>query len=248
MPLPQVPQVYHRTKLLSTGQEIKLRPFTVGEQKSVMLVRETMKEGQEMNIYKAIVDLVSGCIEGNTPDNKKIDVYGMYQVEFEKLFYDLRSISDGDEFTFTIPYKKDNDEKDYTCEQTINIQKDLVLVNENNFQTTININKQLAIKIRQVKIKDLLSIENFSQLNDVNRISKIINLCIEAVINGEEVLTQFAPEEIGHFIDQLPDVILKKISKFFENTPALICTKEFMCPGKSETVKLSKEDIRSFLS
>ena len=61
MALPKIKQIYHRTKLFSDNKEVKFRPFTVGEQKQIMVIKETKKK--ESDLYKSIIDLTQGCVK-----------------------------------------------------------------------------------------------------------------------------------------------------------------------------------------
>ena len=70
MALPKLKQAWFKTKLLSTGKEVRFRPFSVGEQKRVMLVRSTSKN--DIELYKAIIEMAQNCVEGvDTPLEEK---------------------------------------------------------------------------------------------------------------------------------------------------------------------------------
>lgn len=235
--LPTIKPMFQRTTLLSSGKEVKIRPFNIGEQKQIILAKETAKN--DIDVYKAVIDLIRGCAEGVEP-------LELYQPEFEKLFYDMRSISDGNELEFTLRYKDDSGlEKD--CIQKINTQTELVLSGK-NFESIIDVDKNIKCKFRQVKIKDLMSIGGYTTISEESKVFKILSYCLDTVYNGQEVITQFTIEDATAFIDSLPDKVLREIVKFYNEAPSLECTKTFICEGRKEPVKLSREEVRSFLS
>jgi len=213
MALHKVNKKWNTTNLLSNGKEIKFRPFTVGEQKNIILVRQTKKK--DAHVWKAIMDLVQECVEG-------IKIKDMYSVDFERLFYDIRSVSDGETIELDLPCSgksKDDDGKEIKCDckipATLNINDDLELSNKTNF-------------IKKIKLIEDGIVLTSSKGNETNK-----------------------PEthkEAIDFIDSLSTKYMKDISKFFQNAPAIISNKEYVCPSCDTKNKLTDKDIKGFLS
>jgi len=169
MPLPKIEKKYHRTKLISNNKEIKFRPFTIGEQKQIMLVKETAKE--EINIYKAIADLVQNCTEG-------IEVLNLYNVDFEKLFYDMRTIADGSILPFNLNCTN-KECKHKNEDMSINTQEDLKLSNK-SFLKEVKVKEypNLVFHIGQPKLKDNFIVETNKYKNDNQKAFDLMVYCI----------------------------------------------------------------------
>jgi len=241
--LPTLEAKYHRTKLSSNGKEVKMRPYTTGEQKQVMLVRETAKNDNDL--YKTIIELVRNCV--SYVDGTPVDATELFQVDFEKLFYDLRAISDGEDLPFTMKYTNDAG-IECECNQTINTQTDLVITGT-NWEKLIKITDVIAIKFRQVTMRDILSISNYDSLSDTEKVFTLMGNCVQHIIDGETIIKDYTQDDLKVFIESIPSNIFKKeIVTFFSETPKLVCTKKFICEGKDEPVTVTAEEVRSFLS
>jgi hypothetical protein len=253
MPLPKVKQKWYKTKILSDGKEIRMRPFTIGEQKQIMLTKGTTDGTPENTVetYKSIMTLLQTCTEG-------VDIKKLFIVDFEKMFFDLRSISEGNKVYFEmgcnnvigteeVNGKTENVLCGTKSPQEIDTQKELVLIN-NKFTFDAVVDEGVIAKFRMPNMEKMLMIESTPYKNEQEKISDSIVHCLDHVVEGEKVITNFTHEEATEFVESIPQDCLKEMIKFFKNPPALECTKEFMCPKCGHTRKLGVEEIKSFLA
>lgn len=237
MPLPKIEQKYYRTKLFSNEKEIQFRPFTIGQQKDVMIIRETAKE--DIQIYAAIVDMLQDCV-------RDVQIKDLFVVDFEKLFYDVRAVADGNkiEFMYKCPDAKCKNENHFVVDTRTDFE-----VTSKNFNTQIKIEEhKIIINLRQHKMKDLFLLENKKYKTDDEKILDSMVYCIESVVNGEEVIKDFSYEDAVQFINSLPSTYLSKMVKFYENTPAIKCNKEFECDKCKTKINIKSSDVKSFLA
>ena len=242
MTLPIVNKKYHTTTLFSetSKKKVKFRPFTIGEQKKVMLVRETSDD--TVDVYKAIAQLAEECVEG-------VDVYELYTVDFEKLFYDMKTVADGSTLPFVLEC---TDEK---CKHKndgfeINVQSDLKLSGK-KFTTELTIPDQgdgeIKVHIRQPKLKDTFIIESKEYDTDDEKALDLMVHCIDKIAQGEQVFKDFTFEEAKTFFESLPQVYLDKLIVFFNDTPSIITDKKFFCEKCDKEIVISKNDVKLFL-
>jgi hypothetical protein len=238
MALPKIKTKYHTTTLFSNDKKkIKFRPFTIGEQKNIMMVRETTDDIAD--VYKAIAQLTNECVEG-------IDVLDLYTVDFEKIFYDMKTVADGSVLPFTLEcMDKECGHKSEGFE--INVQNDFKL-SSTEFETILDI-KEAGIKVhvRQPKLKDNFTIESKTYKNDDEKALDLMVHCISKVVQGEQVFTDFTFKEAKEFFNSLPQGYLDKLVKFFSNTPSITTDKQFFCEKCNKEIILNKNDIKLFL-
>jgi len=244
--LPKLEKQWNSTKLIQSGREVKFRPFTIGEQKEIMLIKSTIEEDNDnIKLYKAIIDMVENCVE----DLKVIE---MYPVELEKLFYDIRSVADGNILKFKMPCKNDEcKEKDnfYQAELEVNTRDDFKL-SDSVFTKKITIpyqSKPTVAVFRQPNLKDVFKINEKEYSSDNERGFDIPNFCLEKVLVGEESFTDFTYDDAKQFIDSINDAnVLKEIIDFYKNQPKLVCAKDLYCDKCEKVINFDKENVTSF--
>ena len=146
MALPKIEVQWAKAKLIGSKKEIRFRPFKIKDQKKVMLIKSAAKD--DVEIYKGIIDMVQSCIEGEKVEN-------MWPAELERLFYDIRSLSDGNDINFKMDCR---DKKcKFNSDYVLNTRDDLELSNtefEKNFPIK---GTNIVVNFRQPKIKDVFN-------------------------------------------------------------------------------------------
>ncbi len=242
MALPSLEQKYFRTKLVSNNKEVQFRPFTIGQQKQVMVIRSTTTN--EIDVYKAVISLVQDCV-------KDITVEDLYIIDFEKLFYDIRTASDGSIIKFSYVCQNDiGEERKAKCEHTnefeLDVNKD-VKISSKVFTKQIKIDgTSIMINLRQHKLKDLFIIEGKKYDSDELKALDSLIYCIDSVIEGEKIIRDFTHEEITKFVESLADKYLTELKKFYENAPKIEVEKKFKCEKCGQDVAVGKEGVGSF--
>ena len=84
MALPKIKQPIFELEIPSTGQKIRYRPFTVAEEKILLVTKESDDVKDMVNAYKAIVN--NCCLDS-------IDVDKLCSFDLEYFFLNIRSKS-----------------------------------------------------------------------------------------------------------------------------------------------------------
>jgi hypothetical protein len=229
MELPIYKVSTHKVKLESDKtKEAEFTPFTMGQQKSVLTIRET--DDNQLHKFKAVVEMVQGSL-------KNLNVYDLYILDFVKLFYAIRSISESSNVEFTIEC-----ECKHSNELTVSLKDDFDYVNNEveNYNTRIKITDDWAFDMRSIKVKDICSLKINTDLKDMSGyMFECIYACLNKVVNKEEIFynvndypdetNTFNHKESMKFIDSLDVKYGKKISDFLEKMPQLKLVKEIKC-------------------
>jgi hypothetical protein len=242
MSLPIIKQKFHSTKIISTGKVIKFRPFTVGEQKQVMLVKST--GGGDMDVYFAVVDMIQECVTG-------VNVKELKVPDFEKLFYDIRAVSDGNKIEIVLECPEEGCKHENTFE--VDVNEDMELSNKDNFIKVITVTENetpMSFEIGQPSIKITSEIEKRDYESEEEKVFDILSRCVTKVNYGDEVYNDFTPKEASEFLDQLPGQYFNEIEKFFKKSPDIVMTKEIKCQNeKCEHIMVEKGgSAKAFLS
>ena len=242
MPLPQLHVPTFAISLPSTGQNVKLRPYLVKEQKILLMAQQSEEENE---IVSAIKQTITNCLVNNDLDIGKLPVF-----DIEYIFLKLRSKSVGEsiDLVYTCGQTKSDPAgtADVVCGGKFKHRLDIDILEvkknpENNrvIQLDQSIGMTLKFPTYEIFTKyKLLSTD--IQNNSIDAIFGLIGECTENIFTGEQVYEEYTKEELANFIGDMNDTQFKQIVKFFDTLPKLDYTVNFLCPkcGYSEKIVL----------
>lgn len=234
MALPKLGIPYYSLNLIS-GKTIQYRPFTVKEEKVLLIANETKNQ---KNIVNAIKNVLNSCILQEGSDPIKVDDMSAFDAELLFLHVRMKSVGEYSEFKY----------KCEECEGSPEVGTRIDLRNieiENSIDTKENkimLTDEIGIELEYPTFRMVLEQETDSSKNNSLIALEIIKNCIIKIFTPTEIYTRkdFTREELENFIDSLTQEQLNKISLFFENMPKLIYNLSVECPcGIVSTKKLS---------
>ena len=209
MALPKPVRPEHSTTVPSTGKKIKYQPFTVKEEKILILAAE----GQGIDeISNAISNVLTNCI--SSPADFKVDDLALFDIEY--LFLKCRAKSVGETVSVRIT---DPQDENYTITKDINV--DSIKVEKNKAHTDlIDINDEIKVKMRYPGLEffaEGLKVDNISE--SMETVAK----CISSIVIEEEVYARgdMTEDEIVDWLEALTSAQFSKIMEFFQTMPKL---------------------------
>jgi hypothetical protein len=214
MALPKIQAPLFDLTVPSTKKKVKFRPFTVKEEKILLIAQESKDIDQ---IILAIKQIINNCIEG-------IDVESLATFDMEYILIHLRAQSVGNEIEFKI--------KDPETEEAIEMSLDIndIKLHENkDHNPLIQISDDFYIKMRYPKLDMLKTLQNIEEKDKQIAMFNMMIECIDSVIQGEEVyqLKDFSKQEVDEFIESLTSQHVNMIKEFFDTMPVLRYEKEY---------------------
>ena len=209
MALPRPTRPEYSTTIPSTGKKIKYSPFTVKEEKVLILAAEG---GDEDEITNAVINILKACI--NSPADIDIESLALFDIEY--LFLKTRAKSAGEKVTVMVT---DPDDETYSTPTEIYIDKIGVKKTEGHTDI-IDISDDMKLKMRYPDITF------FTSGIDVTNFNSSLNLmgrCVSSIIVDDEVInkTDMEEGEIEDWLEGLTREQFDKITKFFETMPKL---------------------------
>lgn len=228
MSLPKNIRPEYNTTLPSSGKRIKYQPFSVREEKILILAAESQDVDEVTN---AITNILKSCI--TSPSDLKIEELPLFDIEF--LFLKTRAKSAGETIKVNIT---DPDDETFTTECEIQIDKIKVEKNKDH-KEIIELSDDVTIKM---KYPDISFFNEGIQTEDISSTVKLMAKCVSQIISGEEVFTSadMTEEEITEWIEGLTTNQFKELSNFFSTMPKMshsITTKNTNT-GENFTIKL----------
>jgi hypothetical protein len=233
MGLPKVNLPLYEKTIPSTGKKIKFRPFSVKEQKILLLAMESDSKDQMTVATKQILSL---CIQ----DDIDIDSLALFDIEY--LFLNIAGKSSGEVIDFLIKCDKCEEPNDYS----INIT-DLSINLPDIKNNTIKLDNELGIVFKYPSIDAANFITDDSNKLDV--INEIMIHCIDYIFDTESVYypKDYSKEEMDEFIDSLSSEQIKLIDDWFKSIPEIKELAKFTCSKCGHENEFEIKGIRSFL-
>ncbi len=209
MALPKNIRPEYSTTVPSTGKRVKYQPFSVKEEKILVLAAEG---GDTDEITNALTNVLENCV--TSPTDFKVSELALFDVEY--LFLKARSKSAGEKITLNVT---DPEDESFTTEHEINIDKIGVEKTEGHTDL-IEVSEGVHIKMRYPDISFFNDGVNISSIEDT---TKLIARCVDSIVMGEEVYNSvdMSSGELDEWLDGLTTEQFQKISGFFQTMPKL---------------------------
>lgn len=227
MALPVIQLPLYEIEIPSTGGKTKFRPFTVKEEKILLMAQESKDSTQ---IILAIKQILNNCI-----DNIDVDKLAPFDIEYLLLHIRAKSVNDVLSFGITDP--------DTGEEIQMNIKVDDIKMEHNPDHTKkIKVNDEYILKMRYPTVDQLKSLDQDAE-GDVktDQLFSLMIGCVDSLANEDTVykMDDFTTKEVTDFVENLSNTAIADIQKFFETMPKLRYeTKYTNSTGKERTFVL----------
>ncbi|MDC3266486.1 gp26 family baseplate hub assembly chaperone [bacterium] len=231
MPLPKISQPVFQLTLPSNGKVVHFRPFTVREEKILMMAQESGEKKDIINSYK---QLINNCAID------PIDVDKMASFDLEYFFIQLRSKSVSN--ISKVQVKDQDDGEMYEVE--INLDK-IEIVKNDQISNNVKLTEDVGIILKYPTFNVLAGINDTEDKMDTTL--AILRGCIDQVYEGEEVhdTANYSVSEMNDFILSLNKAQIEEIQKFFEAMPKLVYNAKYLDKEK-QLKQLKIEGLDNF--
>lgn len=208
MALPKPSRPEYTTTVPSTGKRIKYQPFTVKEEKVLVLAAESENLDE---ISNAIANSLTSCVT-----TAGFDPHSLALFDIEYLFLKARAKSVGETVDLVI---SDPEDPSYTVDHSINIDNIKVEKNEDH-KLLIDISDEIKIKMQYP------GLEFFTEGLKIDTIAEstlTVARCINQIVIDDEVFARadMSNDEIVEWLDALTTEQFTKILDFFKTMPKL---------------------------
>jgi hypothetical protein len=236
MALPILQTPIYTVKIPSTGQDIKIRPFLVREEKALLIAQQS----EDMNVMiDTLKEIASSCIKD------KIDVNSLAIFDLEYIFTQLRARSVG-EYVDLLFYCDTCDDPNANKKVSIDISK-IEVTNTESHMKKIGLYDDVGIMMKYPAMETLLTLEKVKN-GDIDAIFDVIVDCIDYIYTNDELFhaKEQTREELTEFLNSLTQEQFKKIEAFFDTMPKLASKVDFVCPVCNKEHHKVLEGVESF--
>jgi hypothetical protein len=228
--LPKIEHPVFTLELISTGKKIRYRPFTVKEEK-ILLVAQMSRE--EEQVIDAIKQVISNCVVDPGFDVDKIATF-----DAEYIFINLRSKSVNNIVEMVI--RDAEDDKEYTF--NVDLDK-LDIVKHPEHTNKIQIDENMGMVLKYPNFKVAASIVLRAGEDNITALIEMMSKCIEKIYEGDKVYVfgeDFDEKEALQFVNDLPIEAIDAMQGFFDTFPTIEHTINYKNSlGNERSYKLS---------
>lgn len=231
--LPKIDLPIYEAVLPSTGEKIKYRPFTVKEEKILLVAQESDDAMQQI---MAVKQVVNNCLID--VDSSELP---MFDLEYVMLLLRARSVDNTIKFNI----------KDPDTEEDLQLELDIDGVKISRVEghtNQIKINDDYTLFLKYPSIDEFIKITSFSNADPLASYFIMVS-CLDKVASEDEVFEfkNYTQKEIDSFMEDISSDVVKGIQKFFETMPKLRHEMKYKNKeGKEKTFVI--EGIRSFFT
>lgn len=205
MPLPKIDLPLYELKLPSNGKKVKYRPFTVKEEKILLIAQESQDPEQIINSVKQVVN--------NCMIDYDIDNLALFDLEYLLISIRSKSIDNIVKFKIEDPDTSESLELELDLNK-VRIEKDSKHTNEIKLDDTYT----LYLKYPSV---DVFFSFLTQEAQSAEKNLEIMISCMDKLVSVDEVYNfkDFTKKEIDAFVESLHADAVKKLREFFDTIP-----------------------------
>jgi len=229
MALPKIKQPIFELEIPSTGQKIRYRPFTVAEEKILLITKESDDIKDTINAYKAIVN--NCCLD-------KIDVDKLCSFDLEYFFLNIRSKSVSNIVAARV--KDEDDGQIYEVE----VDLDKLMVSKMKPERLIKLTDDISVFMNYPTFDVIAKI---GKVDETTQMLRTMIACIEQIYQGEEVFetSEYSQKDMEEFVLSMGVKELQKIKEFFDAMPKVYAEVKYKTKDGVEKM-ITLEGIQSF--
>ena len=193
--------------LPSSGEIVKYRPFTVKEEKILLIAQE----GDDIkSAINAVKQVVNNCLI-----DVDIEKFSMFDLEYILLLLRSKSVDNNVKFAIRDP---DTDE---TVELELDLD-DVKVTTVDEHTNKVRVNEEYTMFLRYPTINQFVEFIDGDQEDPLVTYNIMVS-CLDKVASESEVFNfkDFSREEIDKFMDDLSGDVLVQIKQFFDTMPKL---------------------------
>ena len=214
MALPKLNKPIFEIEIPSMKKKVTYNPFTVKEEK-ILLIAQESKDVDQMIL--AIKQILNNCLHD-------VDVDQLAIFDLEYLLINLRAQSVDNTFVFTVE-DPDTNEK---IQLDIDIN-DIEVKFQEGHTNRIQLDADTVLLMKYPSVKQLNQIMGLATNGDTQKMFEVMTSCFDVLAMGEDVykFEDYTEKEIAEFAESMSGSSIQQVRKFFETMPSMYYEKRY---------------------
>ena len=242
--LPKLDVPIYNVKLISTGQDVRIRPFLVKEQKLFLMAAESEDSKETITTIKQVL---KNCILD------EIDVDRLPTFDLEYLFMNLRARSV--EEVVILKYKcnntvKNDKNEDTVCNGSVEFDVNLLQIEptkHTEHESKFMLNDKIGISLKYPTFE---MVQKYEQMDENDIMVNILIDCIDYLYDDNQMYhaKDTSRKELEDFVDSMQQKDLEKIRVFFDTMPEIKKEVHFHCPKCGYEEEMVIKGLQNFFA
>ena len=222
MPLPKIDLPIYDFTIPSSGKVIRVRPFTVKEEKLLLMAIESKVAS---DIIATVKQVINNCVQDD------IDVEKLPFFDIDYLFIFLRAKSVGDQVAVSLTCNNVL-ETGEECGHVFEVEADVSnveLIRHDGVNDDIKLGPASGVKMRYPNYSIMRKLE---ELPEIDKKTHIIVSSIDYVYDktGMHSYKDYTTDELKDFVEGLTEENYKKLERYVDLFPSIAGKIEANCP------------------
>lgn len=219
--LPKIDVPIYELTIPSNKKVIKVRPFSVKEEKLLMIALESKEPDEIINTMKQVVN---NCILDGDADINKLP---FFDVDYMFIFLRAKSVGDHVEVSLTC----NNETENGICGNVFPAEMDISkveIISDESVSNDIKLDKDKGVKMKYPNYAVMKRIE-FS--NEVDQKTNTIINAIDHIYDKKGIYSSkdYSKDELKEFVEGLTEANYRKLEEFVDNMPTFAVVLEKEC-------------------
>jgi hypothetical protein len=204
MALPKIKHPTHSITIPSTQKKVNFRPFTVQEEKLLLMAKSSENTD---DIISTVKQVIQNCII------EPIDVEKLAIFDIEYIFIKLRAKSVGE----IVDLEYNDPDNNENIKFKINLD-DIEVKRTEGHTNKLNLFENIGVVMRYPTLEEIKAVE---EAGKDEAVFTMLLKCIDKIYDDETVYEDYTEKELKDFINTLPMESMNSIQKFFETMPSV---------------------------
>ena len=240
MALPELILPIYELTIPSSGQEIKVRPFIVKEEK-LLLMAAAANDDQE--VINTTIQVIKNCIvEGDVV----VEKLPFFDIDYLFIALRAKSIGESVDMSFICNNVVENNRKcSHKFETAIDIAK-VTINKDESISNEIKLSSTVSMKLKYPPYSVMRALKDDDDI--IEQKIKVLMACVDYVVDKDKVLTtkDFSKEELRAFIESMTEEQFEKVDPFITNFPTFSVNVEKECESCGFLHQIEYKDFNSF--
>ena len=241
MTLPKIAVKTYSVKLPVCNKTIQIRPFTVKEQKTLLMTASEVEDDRSgsnrSHMISNFLEVLQSCVQGDH------NLTELCMTDFVFIIVKLREFSVGEDIKLS--YK-------CPCGETttpVMVLKDIKVHNikkGSKYEMELKVSPEIMVKFQQPSVKAAMLMSEIGSGEELT--TAILASCIKEISDKETVYiaSDHTTEELNEFVDGFPVEKLKEVTSYFESLPYAYIKITAECPEPDGNIDVEVKDIFDF--
>ena len=235
MKLPVIDSPTYTMKLLSNGETVQYKPYTVKAEKTLLVALESQDFNQVIN---AVYSLIDDCVVSD------IKVRELPNFDLEQLFVNIRSKSVGESVDLNMKCESCGESNEGSYDLT-----DFTLTGEISDNNKIEITPTVGVVLKYpalYQVKEYLE----TDVPAAEQVFGVAMACVDYIYDDAQIYkaSDVSKDDLQSFLESLTTDQFDKIKQFMETTPKLQKTIQFKCKKCGTDNTINVEGLQSFFT